>query len=172
MGSLQTEKTTEVLCSISWQLPYNHGVRFVLNSSKDSAFAKETWYHWKASVCGAQHMGFFEASLIHWPPTESKAEIQEGSLSRDFWPYGQEQIYDDFIVKVVKWSQNRLTSLKEELKFTFFAEFKFTHQIKENIYGQNLLKIVRGRSKEKEVELFPQEIKLERNRMELSTRLL
>lgn len=40
------------------------------------------------------------------------------------------------------------------------------------MYGQNLLKIVKGRSKEKEVELFLKEIKLERNRMELNKGLL
>jgi len=61
-------------------------------------------------------------------------------------------------VKVVKWSQTHLTSRKEELKFTIFAEFKFAHQIKENKYGQNLLKIVKGRYKVKEVESFLQEI--------------
>lgn len=75
-------------------------------------------------------------------------------------------------MKFVKWSQKHLTFLKKKLKFTFFAEFKFTHQIKENMYGQNLLKIVKGRSKEKEVALFLQEIKLERNRMELNKGLL
>lgn len=36
------------------------------------------------------------------------------------------------------------------------------------MYGEYLLKIVKGRREEKEVGLFPQEIKLERNRMELN----
>lgn len=68
-------------------------------------------------------------------------------LSGDFCLYDQEQIYDDFIVIIIEWSQKHLTFLKEELKFTFFflADFKFTH-IKENMYGENPLK-----SQEKEV---------------------
>ena len=67
MCSLQAEKMTKVLHSINGQLPYNQGVRFVrfvLNSSKDDTFAKETWYHWKVSVCEVQDI-FLETCLIH-----------------------------------------------------------------------------------------------------------
>lgn len=40
------------------------------------------------------------------------------------------------------------------------------------MYGRNLLQIVRGRGKEEEVELFLQEIKLERNKIELNKGLV
>lgn len=40
------------------------------------------------------------------------------------------------------------------------------------MYRRNLLQIVRGRGKEEEVELFLQEIKLERNKIELNKGLV
>lgn len=121
MCEVQTENQCSLQCTMAISSCHAvQSVKFDLNCRKGNAVSKERWYHWKVCIGGSQnlfiYLGNTSSSLtFHWIQDLFQRVSQWGFLF-----YDQEQIYDDFIVIIIEWSQKHLTFLKEELKFTFF----------------------------------------------------